>query len=157
MTASLSALLQALCPASILCVCDDDVPAVEKYRLTKPDATVTSIDHSTPPTRELGRFDLTIVSSVLERLSKSEGILLLANLRNFHSNVIAVTIPNEEVEARTRWSDREFIALGLEPATSAPGDPGRLYVYDIKAYNRHRVWNNPRYWAHPENFRKYRW
>jgi hypothetical protein len=157
MTSTLLDLIQRLGATSILCVCDDRVPAIEEFRAANPDANVIIIGHATPPTRELGRFDLSVVAFAPGRLSKSDGTRLLASLRNFHSNVVAVTFPDDDEGAKTPWSDLELLALGLEPARTVPGDTARLYVYDITAYNRQRDWNNPRHWANPENFRKYRW
>ena len=31
------------------------------------------------------------------------------------------------------------------------------YSYNLKTYNIKRDWNNPKGWANPENFNKYRW
>jgi len=156
MTSTLLDLIRRLGPRSILCVCDERVPAVEEFCAANPDASVIIIGHATPPTRELGRFDLAVVAFGPGRPGKSDGTRLLANLRNFHSNVVALTFPDHEY-AETPWSDLELLALGLERVRTAPGETACLYVYDITAYNRQREWNNPRHWANPENFRKYRW
>jgi len=31
------------------------------------------------------------------------------------------------------------------------------HSYNLKTYNIKRDWNNPKGWANPENFNKYRW
>ena len=31
------------------------------------------------------------------------------------------------------------------------------HSYNLKTYNLKRDWNNPKGWANPENFNKYRW
>lgn len=33
----------------------------------------------------------------------------------------------------------------------------QCYHYDISRYNFKRSWNNPKFWANPENFNRYRW
>ncbi len=155
MSAGLSSVLQQFAPATVLCVSAGGVPAVTRFRQANPELAVTSVHYATPLSRTLGRFDLALVVDVLGSLSKSDGTRLIANLRNFHSNAVAVTVAAGQDKTQTIWSDTEFIALGLAPAQAEDGS--RLYVYDITSYNDARVWNSPRHWANPENFRKFRW
>ncbi len=155
MGAGLSSVLQQFAPASVLCVSAGAVPAVTRFREANPGLAVTSLHDTGALERSLGRFDLALVVNVLESMSKSDGTRLIANLRNFHSNAVAVALAAGQDKAQTSWSDTEFVALGLVPAGT--DGSSRLYVYDIASYNDARVWNSPRHWANPENFRKFRW
>jgi hypothetical protein len=155
MNADIPSLLQRTSANSLLCIGTGEVPAVTRLGQTSPDIAITTLHYETPLDRSLGRFDLALAVDVVGRMSKSDGTRLIANLRNFHSNTVAVIMAAAEDSAQTAWSDTEFLALGLLPTRS--GDGTRLYVYDIATYNDSRVWNSPRHWAHPENFRKFRW
>ncbi len=155
MNADIQSLVQRTSANSLLCIGSGEVPAVTRLGKISPDIAITTLHYETPLDRSLGRFDLALAVDVVGRMSKSDGTRLIANLRNFHSNTVAVIMAVAEDSAQTAWSDTEFLALGLLPTRT--GDSTRLYVYDIATYNDSRVWNSPRHWAHPENFRKYRW
>lgn len=102
----------------------------------------------------LGRYDLAVVSDQLEHMARVDALRLLAQLRDRHSPVLAVIADLGDLRGRdAEWSLADFIALGLEPVAGQAA----LFAYDLASYNPPRDWNNPRFWAHPENFHKYRW
>jgi hypothetical protein len=150
MTPKLSILLQAVRPRTILWVGMSERAEIDRSTADCADAVVTAHDPGKPVPPDLGRFDIAIVADGIDRLPVSDCTRMLANLRNLHTNVVAVAAP----ETPVGWTERDFLALGFAPA---PGEGARLYVYDIATYNPRRDWNNPRHWANPENFGKYRW
>jgi len=54
------------------------------------------------------------------------------------------------------WTRDELLALGYQE-TKQLSLNRRCYLYDAETSDQPRDWNNPTYWANPENFRKYRW
>ena len=48
-----------------------------------------------------------------------------------------------------------FLKLGLVKEFSEKDL--HCHSYNLKTYNIKRDWNNPKGWANPENFNKYRW
>ena len=101
-----------------------------------------------------------MVANCLEHLDHARGTTLLARLRNVHSHRIWVL-----VDGRAGWQLTDFIALGFQRLQVFSTDPQsggearsyHSYGYDIGQYNHVRSWNNPRFWANPENFGKYWW
>ena len=98
-------------------------------------------------------YDLGLISDTLEYLNRTDGQLLLGQLRNMGATRLAVLVRTD-----SDWSFRDFIGLGFtrlhsygEPATHS------LYAYDLDTYNHKRTWNNPEYWANPEMWDKARW
>ena len=87
-------------------------------------------------------FDLALVME-LEKLSKSQGIELLAKLRNCYGCKIIVGM-----EKPNQWSLEDFIGLGFKRERRQL--EWEIYSYDIGTYNRKRQWNNSKFWANPE-------
>jgi len=113
-----------------------------------------------PGASGLGRYDLALVADQLEHMARTDALRLLAQLRDRHSPALAVIADLGDLRGRdAAWSLADFISLGLEPVPGQAGAAGKasLFAYDLASYNPPRDWNNPRFWAHPENFHKYRW
>jgi len=106
----------------------------------------------------LARYDLALLVDQLEYMRRPDAIEFMAQLRNRHAPVVAVAADLARLRATDEaWSPSDFIGLGLEPRTDTAEPGPALFLYDLAEYNAAREWNNPRYWAHPENFRKFRW
>jgi len=96
------------------------------------------------------RADVGIVAGQLETMDRAEATHLLARLRDVHCGRVLLLYRGRE------WNRDDLRALGyLE--TGRPPEGGRCYVFDPEAFSEPRDWNNPGGWAHPQNFRRYRW
>lgn len=95
-----------------------------------------------------------VVYNCLDSIGVQEGGMLLGRLKNLITpNILVIT------SKHSSWQLTDFIALGFKgidsPQLSKEGLRG--YYYDLNAYNHKRTWNNPKFWANPENFNKFRW
>ena len=96
------------------------------------------------------RADLTIVFDQLEHMEKAEGVHLLSRLRDHHCKRILLHCADRV------HSKQELLALGfVEQQRSSQG--GRFFLFDPDLFFERRDWNTPDKWAHPQNFKKYRW
>jgi len=102
-----------------------------------------------------------LVAGAIEALPKLEAEILLARVRDLLSQRVCVIVGSEifhrdELES---WNLADFSALGFR-SLSAPGsgdhDP-RLFTYDINSYKPTHDWLNPKNWANPELWDKFRW
>jgi len=74
---------------------------------------------------------------------------LLASLRDRYARRVLVS------DSAGLMALSDYLALGFE---RLEGDGlESLYLFDPDAESRQREWNNPRNWANPENFDRYRW
>lgn len=107
------------------------------------------------------RFVLAVVVGVLERLPAEDGAALLAALRDLEARRLLVAVPAPAGPARAggRWDRTEMLAHGLDAVGEARhGDRVlSLYGFDIDHYKRTPDWLNPRHWANPELWGKFRW
>ncbi len=108
-----------------------------------------------------GRYGFGLVARALERLPKDEGVVLLSRMRDLHTERFCALVPIESSDPghRSRWQDTELIAYGMTLlARYRKADQSfHLYGFDIASYKSTPDWLNPRYWAHPELWNKYRW
>lgn len=100
------------------------------------------------------RYDLALVHHALEDMSLTEGEQLLARLRNAWAERIWLLL-----DPHAHWPFARLLALSFKRDDSDELSKTDFthYTYDIGSYNHKRTWNNPRFWANPENFHKYRW
>lgn len=79
----------------------------------------------------------------------------LSALRDLHARRLIAFIPRR----LTGWQDADALALGLQKLASFEheGDTMDAWSYDILTYKQVPDWLNPRFWANPENWGKYRW
>jgi hypothetical protein len=142
-----ASLLENYRPARLLVIC-------ESLALPEIDSDVTRLAAAEAPSKlaALGRFDFAVVADLVETLEAREAEAVLGRLKNLHADRFVLV----DDPARSCLGRDELLALALAPYE--PLADGRLaWVYDIDRYNPEREWNNPEDWAHPENFRKYRW
>ncbi len=86
------------------------------------------------------------------RTSVTLGSELLGSIRNALVPAILVFVADE-------WPDETLFSLGFRRLARFPHDslPCKAFEYQLTRYNHKRSWNNPRFWANPENFGKYWW
>ena len=118
-------------------------PVATATRLTPEDALDTLPDH--------GRQDLVLVGA-LEAFPRSDGEILVSRLRDLYAR---------RVLARLRptgpWQHRDMTAFGFTRLARLGAEEGALYGFDMATYKTTPDWLNPRFWANPELWGKYRW
>jgi len=103
------------------------------------------------PARPGGRWDLAVLGpDVAGTLARAEAGRLVAALRDVHARRLVLALP-EPVPAG--WEAPACVALGLTPV----GEGGRLWRFDLHDYKETPDWLNPRFWAHPELWDRFRW
>lgn len=106
--------------------------------------------------RALYRVDLAFVSGVLGSMSKREGEILLAELRDVHAQRVIVVSRKSE---GNDWSECDFLAMGMYRIGSYATDDDEIsvYTFDLYDYKPTPDWLNNRDWAHPELYDKHWW
>ena len=157
----LAAILDSHQPRNLLAVSQNPVPVLEQWSEDH-DCSLTTIMDNDPLSRmrELGRFDMAVVADQLEYMNHHLGEELLGRLRNLHTESLVVVYQPQLAPARLRWHHNEFLGMGMRRDRTFVNDEGRemvLYTYELATYNFVRKWNNPQFWANPENWGKYWW
>ena len=140
-------LLAEYAPASVLLV-GDAAPAPQ----TSAAVTRLAAAEAADKVAGLGRFDLAIVSGLLEEVEAADAEAVLGRLKNLHtSRFLLLADP-----ARACLGHDALLALALAPFEHLAD--GRIaWRYDLDRYNPERRWNNPEDWANPQNFDRFRW
>lgn len=109
----------------------------------------------------LGRYDLALAANILEGLAPASAGRLIAALRDLHGRRLYLLVPmgtgwRGQI---SHWRATDLIAYGLRESGryEVEGKPVRLYRHDLYDYKQTPDWLNPRHWAHPELWDKYRW
>lgn len=100
----------------------------------------------------LGIQDLVAVGETLEHLPTRDGLRLLAGLRDLYARRTLLRLALHESD----WTQGDLISLGF----SRLWHDGRglaYYGFDVGTYKTTPDWLNPRNWANPELFGRYRW
>ena len=98
-----------------------------------------------------GRQDLVLVGA-LEAFPRADGEILLSRLRDLYARrVLARLRPSPE------WEHRDMTAFGFTRLARLGANHGLLYGFDMATYKTTPDWLNPRFWANPELWGKYRW
>lgn len=104
--------------------------------------TFTTIQDIPPP----GRYDLGIVYGT-EHADDATVRHRLGELKNFLSERIWML-----VDAESTWQLTDFVALGFKKDFLPEGCSYHSYSYNLETYSYKRDWNNPRFWANPQNW-----
>ena len=111
--------------------------------------------------RGRGVYDLVLLAGILEFMDKGRGETLLGCIRDQHARELAVVVPigSEWPDHESRWERNDLLAFGmsLQARYEEQGRPVHLYRFSLRNYKATPEWLNPKYWAHPELFGKYRW
>ncbi len=99
--------------------------------------------NDTPPPR---RYDLGIIYGT-EHADPSVVRHRLGELKNYLSERVWLLVDDEST-----WQLTDFVALGFRKDTLPEGCNYQSYSYNLETYNYKRDWNNPRFWANPENW-----
>jgi len=109
---------------------------------------------------QAGVHEAAVVAHALEGLGKTEGGRLISALRDLYARTlyVAVTVEPSSTPGGHGWVHRDMIALGLSLLCELDETGAeRLYYYSLYDYKKTPDWLNPRYWANPELWDKYRW
>jgi len=99
------------------------------------------------------RADLAVV--VLEPGDGADAMRLIAALRDLYARRLLAFLPPAAFE----WKSETLIGLGLSLLANYEHDnqAWQAWSFDIRSYKSVPDWLNPRFWANPENWGKYRW
>lgn len=105
------------------------------------------------------RFDLAVVMYTLEQLSKQQGQQLLAQLRDIYCEKFCVALPI--ANDSDSWQQTDLFAFAMSQVSDYKTEQTNsiiaLYKYDIASYKKTPDWLNPKNWANPEMWNKFRW
>lgn len=153
---ALAALLERHAPARLMHVGQSDLPAIEAYRESRPDAQIDrATDTPLPASIAHQRYDMAIVADCLEHLPKRDGLQLLGGIRNLNASRIAVLVDLNACD----WQATDFYALALQVGARFERDERTLtlFTYDLLDYKQVPSWLNAKFWANPQMFGKYWW
>jgi hypothetical protein len=99
------------------------------------------------------RADLAVV--ILTAEDRPHASALVAALRDLYARRVLLFVPPATLE----WKQETLIGLGLSQLANyeVEGAAWQAWSFDIRTYKSVPDWLNPRFWANPENWGKYRW
>lgn len=99
-----------------------------------------------------GRADLA-VARLEPGMDRADARQLIAALRDLLARRMLVFVPENLLD------DTALLGLALQRQArfAVEGVEWQAWSYDIRTYKAVPDWLNPRFWANPENWDKYRW
>nr|WP_282571371.1 DUF6231 family protein [Methylonatrum kenyense] len=98
--------------------------------------------------------DLVVVGETLESMDRRDGDQLLAGLRDLYARRILLRLAPNPGE----WNHQRVMAFGFQRLFTLPEPPRTaFYGFDLGNYKVTPDWLNPKHWANPEMFDRYRW
>lgn len=89
-----------------------------------------------------------------------DALHVLSALRDLHARQLLAFVPiSAWQQADSQWQPDQLRALGLQQQArfEQHGALIEAWSFDIRTYKAVPDWLNPRFWANPENWSKYRW
>ncbi|MBA56033.1 MAG: hypothetical protein CMK89_16400 [Pseudomonadales bacterium] len=81
---------------------------------------------------------------------------LIAKCRDQLSQKVVLELPQElQQKDQDGMTETDCLALGF--IRCAVTESNRYYLFDLKTYKPVPDWLNPKFWANPQNWDKYRW
>lgn len=105
------------------------------------------------------RHDLA-VTWLSASLSWQDALHVLSALRDLHARQLLAFVPANAWSGQAIPTQADQLrALGLQQQACLQQDDELIEVwsFDIRTYKTVPDWLNPRFWANPENWNKYRW
>lgn len=107
------------------------------------------------------RFRMAIVADTLEHMTRHEGEMLIAKLRDVLASTLYALTPSDEPDSdpHTHYNQNDMLALGLRLVKHYDQDnnPYALYYFDLYDYKTTPDWLNSKHWANPQRWNKSRW
>jgi hypothetical protein len=93
------------------------------------------------------------IAAINSGSSPREASQLIAAMRDLLARQSLVFVPENLLD------DTTLIGLGLtrQAHFDVDGENWQAWSYDIRTYKAVPDWLNPKFWANPENWNKYRW
>ena len=89
-----------------------------------------------------------------------DALHVLSALRDLHARQLLAFVPiSAWQQADSQWQPDQLRALGLQQQARFEQNGALIeaWSFDIRTYKAVPDWLNPRFWANPENWNKYRW
>lgn len=102
--------------------------------------------------RRQGRADLA-VACLEPGMDRAGARALIAALRDLLARRMLVFVPENLLDDSALLG----LALNRQARYEVDGVEWQAWSYDIRTYKAVPDWLNPRFWANPENWDKYRW
>lgn len=99
-----------------------------------------------------GRADLA-VARLEPGMDRAEARALIAALRDLLARRMLVFVPENLLDDSALLG----LALNRQARYEVDGREWQAWSYDIRTYKAVPDWLNPKFWANPENWDKYRW
>lgn len=150
----LDALLRQLAagaPERAVLLAPEGHPIVEVLRQRLPQVRVRRAAPPDPAEVPAERLPLVVVAGLLERMAAAAARELLAALRDRQAQHTILWVDLE----RSPLPEAELRALGFR--VHARDGAHLLCGFDAYDYKDRPDWLNPRHWAHPELWDRYRW
>ncbi|MCS4503239.1 hypothetical protein KBTX_01083 [wastewater metagenome] len=147
----LSAIIEALTPASIVAVGGGLAPEERWHAITTTLAADDALGHLQPGVR----FDLALADAATGPAGEDAAVIL-ARLRDLCARHVLVATHDG---AAAPWRRRDLVGLGyvhLGDCVEGRREV-RLFEFDISTYKTTPDWLSPRNWANPEMWDRYRW
>lgn len=95
------------------------------------------------------------IAHLPDTLTASQALHLLSSLRDLHAQQVLAFIPVDAFN----WHAADLLALGMQRHARFEQEQQLIeaWSFDIKTYKTVPDWLNPRFWANPENWNKFRW
>ncbi|MGH8579911.1 MAG: DUF6231 family protein [Gammaproteobacteria bacterium] len=155
--------VRSLAPQSLLMLGRDRMGLVDLAGLTATVPRIEVVEQEVLLRHWSGedRYDLALIIGALEHLPKSEALALLSRIRDLQARRMIMVLPMGPSWSghQSRWDPSELLALGmtLYLSASVADKPVQVYEFDIERYKATPDWLNPKHWANPELYGKYRW
>lgn len=90
-----------------------------------------------------------------DTLAATQAIHLLSSLRDLHAQQVLAFIPLNAYH----WQAADLLALGMQRHARFEQQQQIIeaWSFDIRTYKAVPDWLNPRFWANPEKWGKFRW
>lgn len=99
------------------------------------------------------RADLAV--TILHAADHGHASAVIAALRDVYARRVLLFLP----PAAFQWKSENLLGLGLTLLANyeIDGQAYQAWSFDIRTYKSVPDWLNPRFWANPENWNKFRW
>lgn len=154
-------LLETICPEEILLLGSTVENITKEYQqqckiINKP-CNITQVNPTTLLTDPAfsKRYELAIISEIIESKNKQHSEHLLGRLRDLCSPRIIILANLEN----SLWQENELFGFGFSKYNSqqCSDQTVSIYHYNIDIYKRTPDWFNPKNWSNPQLWNKFWW
>lgn len=148
---ALAEILDALCPASLLWLGTDAPDAMQPITPRQSACELTSVTDVGVDVTAMPRAAAAVVAKDwLAKADSTQATRTIAALRDLQAEVVIAVAGEDCVITATQWR-----ALGFRVHQHT--SEATIHAFNLFDYKRRPDWLNPRHWANPELWDKYRW